>query len=127
MMRRYRYPALISVQGSGVKPIVMFSAPAAEIEAWAGVPQKKRFGASQESVGFQREQNNKRIAALKKFFKDSENVVQNPLLCASRASDPSQCVFTPDTSIDGHAGEFGFLEIDVPDFKDWSFQEILSK
>ncbi|WP_220701885.1 hypothetical protein, partial [Burkholderia mallei] len=44
MIRNYRYPALLSVQGSGVKPIVMFSAPAAQIEKWAGVPQKKRFG-----------------------------------------------------------------------------------
>ncbi|PMS10517.1 hypothetical protein FNF07_13180 [Trinickia caryophylli] len=127
MMRRYRYPALMTVQGSGVKPLIVFSAPAAEIEAWAGVPQKKRFGVSQESVGFQREQNSKRIAALKKFFQDSENVVQNPLLCASRLSDPSQCKFIPASEPDGETNGFGFLEINVPDFATWSFQEILGK
>lgn len=127
MIRNYRYPALLSVQGSGVKPIVMFSAPAAQIEEWAGVPQKKRFGASQESVGFQREQNNKRIAALKKFFQNSENVVQNPLLCASRASDPLQCAFVPASDAEGQPTPFGFLEINVPDFSLWSFQEILAK
>ncbi len=127
MMRSYRYPALISVQGSGVKPLVMFSAPAAEIEAWAGVPQKKRFGTSQESVGFQREQNNKRIAALKRFFQNSENVVQNPLLCASRSSDSSLCTFVPAPEVSGQSADFGFLEINVPDFSTWPFQEILSK
>ncbi|WP_459199211.1 hypothetical protein ACQVRX_00020 [Ralstonia pseudosolanacearum] len=110
-----------------MKPLIMFSAPAAEIEAWAGIPQKKRFGTSQESVGFQREQNNKRIAALKKFFQNSDNVVQNPLLCASRISDSSQCAFVHAPEVDGQSTDFGFLEINVPDFSTWPFLEILGK
>jgi hypothetical protein len=125
MTRPYRYPALFTTQGSGSKPVVLFSAPAVEIEAWAGVPQKKRFGTSQESLGFQREQNNKRIASLKKFFQDPENVIQNPLLCSSRVSDPLQLQFVVEEDQPADSPRFGHIEINVPDFNALSFQEIL--
>ncbi|AXF12984.1 hypothetical protein [Paraburkholderia caledonica] len=107
--------------------MVLFSAPSIEIEGWAGIPQKKRFGASQESLGFQREQNNKRINSLKRFFQDPENVIQNPLLCSARISDTAQLKFVRNAGASIGTSEFGVVEINVPDFDALSFQEILAK
>lgn len=95
----FRYPAIRLKQSRSDKTLVMFGAPATEINLWAGVPQKKRFGVDQESIGFQREENEKRIQSLKQFFGNDENVVQNALLCASRVSDLKVLAFTPIAAI----------------------------
>ena len=67
--------------------LLLFAAPASEIDAWSGVPQKKSFEIGSETTGFQREANPKRIEDLTKFFSNSENIVQNPILCATRSVD----------------------------------------
>ena len=41
-MARIEYPAICTSQIEGGRRLVLFSAPAAEIDAWAGVPQKKK-------------------------------------------------------------------------------------
>ncbi|WP_298400853.1 hypothetical protein [Janthinobacterium sp.] len=127
MTSKYRYPALLSSQGSGAKPVVLFSAPAVEIEAWAGIPQKKQFGSSDESLGFQREQNSKRIASLKKFFQDPQNVIQNPLLCSTRVNDPQQINFVASKNGVFGNSQFGHIEIQVEKFEELSFQTILQR
>lgn len=125
MTKKFRYPALLNKQGAAAKPIVMFSAPAVEIEAWAGIPQKKQFGDSDESLGFQREQNDKRIASLKKFFQDPQNVIQNPLLCSARVKDVQQLNFVPSSGDGSGESQFGHIEIEVEDFGQLPFQDIL--
>lgn len=127
MTKKFRYPALLNKQGDGAKPLVLFSAPAVEIEAWAGIPQKKQFGNTEESLGFQREQNDKRIASLKKFFKDPQNVIQNPLLCSARVKDAQQLNFVPNSDSGTSDSQFGHIEIQVEDFAQLSFQDILGR
>lgn len=53
----FLYPAVSSVQVEGGKQLITFSAPAADIGLWGGVPQKKRFDDGEETAGFQREDN----------------------------------------------------------------------
>lgn len=130
-MTVFRYPALRVVQTLDSKPLVLFSASAIEIDSWAGVPQKKRFGTevtSAEAVGFQREENPKRIAELDKFFSNEENVIQNPLLCAARVADAAQLRFIPletQDATDGSAVTFGHIEISIEKYDEMSFQDIL--
>lgn len=89
----FRYPAIISEQVEGGKRLVSFSAPAAEIERWGGIPQKKRFDDGEESAGFQREHNNKRIEEIAVFLADSQNTLQNPLLCSERSAKDARVEF----------------------------------
>ncbi|MGE2715177.1 hypothetical protein ACQI4L_14045 [Mycolicibacterium litorale] len=80
--------------------VILFAAPAHEIDSWAGVPQRELID-RQETIGFQREENPRRLEQLARFFLDTHNVSQNPLLCAQRSTtkttfassdDPSQLV-----------------------------------
>lgn len=125
-MPSYSYPALLVQQTPDAKPMLLFAAPAAEIDKWAGVPQKKKFGEEEqdETIGFQREENQKRIESLKQFFGDDHNVIQNPLLCATRVLDEEVIRFVPSqTGAGGQAS--GTLEIDIPNYSELSFQDLL--
>ncbi|MGQ7750343.1 hypothetical protein ACUN29_17900 [Streptomyces sp. WC2508] len=75
------YDAFRSWQTSESKPLILFSAPAVEIEQWAGVPQRRRL-AEDETSGFQREEDRGRVRELTEFFSNHQNVTQNPLLGA---------------------------------------------
>lgn len=83
MCADWRYPAVLSIQSTDGKPVALFAAGALDIATWAGVPQRRRL-AGEETVGWQREENAGRLRELCAFFRDTRNVVQNPLLCASQ-------------------------------------------
>jgi len=121
---KYSYPALSIRQTDSEKRIVLFAAPAVEINQWAGVPQKKQFGADAETVGFQREENKKRLLDLGDFCSNPENIIQNPLLCATRTIESASANFVAET--DGTEDmQVGTLEIELPDFSALDFSEIL--
>lgn len=119
----FEYPALLVKQTSINKPLVLFAAPASEINQWAGIPQKKRFG-EEESVGFQRDENRKRVESLKSFFQDEANIIQNPLLCAARTLNDATVRFEPREELGDY--QLGRLHIRLPDVAAMSFQEILA-
>jgi len=95
----FEYRAIRIRQTSSGNWLILFSAPATEINSWAGIPQKKEIG-SQETTGFQREEDPKRIKDLVEFYSNDKNVIQNPLLCASRQTTQEIIRFEPDLDID---------------------------
>lgn len=101
---RFEYPAVLNVQTDGGQRLVTFSAPAADIGEWGGVPQKKRFEEGEETAGFQREDNQARIKNLATFLSDPRNTLQNPLLCSDRGAEGCSVTFIPteDFSTLGH-------------------------
>jgi hypothetical protein len=86
------YSALRIRQTEKSAELVLFAAPATDIDDWSGVPQRERLG-EDESAGFQREESPKRVGELQRFYSDPKNVIQNPLLCASR--DDARVRFKP--------------------------------
>jgi len=119
MPRVFRYPALKVNKVPSAPPIVFFAASCVEMAAWAGIPQKRKFGEGpdQETVGFQRQDTKSRVTDLMHFYADPANVIQNPLLCAARELGPDGVAFSPS----GESGSDGFvtngiLTITVPDF-----------
>jgi hypothetical protein len=97
-MKTHSYRALRIRQTQSGNWLVLFGAPATEIIKWSGIPQKKVIG-SQETTGFQRDENPKRINQLEGFYGDSRNIIQNPLLCSLRKTESSSVVFHPDDSV----------------------------
>lgn len=90
----FEYEAVLLQQTETSKPIVLFGAPAVDIELWAGIPQKKTFqpdGA--ESSGFQRVENKTRLEQIRSFYLNNNNVIQNSLICALRSVEGSKVVF----------------------------------
>jgi len=122
----FRYIAIKTKQTNQDKWLTMFAAPAAEIDDWAGVPQKKRFGTGEETAGFQREENHKRIKSLSDFYLNEENVIQNPLLCSLRDIPGASVNFeaAPGTEVDASV-QLGELVVSIPDFTKMNFEEIL--
>lgn len=121
----FRYKAIrINQTGSG-KMLTMFAAPSPDIKKWAGVPQKKRFGSGEETAGFQREENPARIKSLCEFYQNNENIIQNPLLCATRDIQKSSVEFIPseESEIDGI--QIGDIVIKVADFLSMPLQDIV--
>jgi hypothetical protein len=97
----FRHKAILLHQTDASK---LFAGHAAEINLWSGIPQKKRFGTGDEATetaGFQREQNPARIKSLQEFYRDEHNVIQNPLLCATRELPDSKVTFIPDARSTG--------------------------
>jgi hypothetical protein len=118
------YKALQVKQTTSNKMIVLFAAAATDIKQWAGVPQKKSFGNGEETVGFQREENVKRVKSLGEFCSNDENIIQNPLLCATRKLPLATCHFQPNNNEVGNMQE-GALFISIPDYSSFSFVEVL--
>jgi hypothetical protein len=102
--------------------MLMFGAPAADIGFWSGIPQKRRFG-NDETIGFQRDESPKRVESLREFFADDENIIQNPLLCASRVLDGQSIRFDADSDNPSS----GTVTITAPDVNSMSFQDILAR
>ena len=121
----YRYKALKNAQTRSGKEIVLFNAPAHEIAAWAGVPQKKRFDEGGETLGFQRDENANRITDLGNFCSNPENVIQNPLLCALRDLSLTTVEFQPIPN-ESEPSQFGTLLITVPDYRQLTLLEVLA-
>ncbi|MDH1281161.1 hypothetical protein N5C56_10640, partial [Pseudomonas chengduensis] len=88
MSKSISYPAIKIQQSDNSKPLVLFAAPATDINEWAGVPQKARIKKDEELdaelLGFQRDDDEDRITKISQFYSDQRNVIQNPLLCAIR-------------------------------------------
>lgn len=119
----FRYPAIVSKQVATGKELVSFSAPAVDIERWGGIPQKKRFAEGEETAGFQREHNNKRIDDIAVFLADPHNTLQNPLLCSERTAKDATVEFVP------MAGQpsLGELVITTPDYPSLTMLEIFER
>jgi hypothetical protein len=130
-MTTYSYSAILVQQTDSSKPMLLLSAPAAEIQKWAGIPQKKRFTSvddkqGEEAIGFQREENGKRINEIGQFFNDDQNVIQNPLLCATRVDDKSTLDFIVSQD-NGNGTQIGKLIINVPDYSKVPFKDLLAQ
>lgn len=121
---KYDYPAISLRQTSSDKRTVLFAAQAAHISIWAGIPQKKAFGADAESVGFQRDENEKRLREIAEFCSNPSNIIQNPLLCATRDLPFASTKFTAFEDSD-EAYQLGTLTIEVPDYGSWNITELL--
>lgn len=103
VMPTYSYPAVRVRQTASSNWLVLFGAPAVEIDTWAGAPQKKELGGD-ETTGFQRDINEGRVENLKEFYRNDRNIIQNPLLCATRESATTAVTFVADagaTAADG--------------------------
>jgi hypothetical protein len=123
-MEQRTYPAVRVRQTPDAGELVLFAAPALEIDDWSGVPQRERLGAD-ETVGFQREENSKRLNELISFFGDPHNVIQNPLLCASR--DASKVSFTPADGDPTDDAEIGTVTIEWEDLRSFPLLELLRR
>jgi hypothetical protein len=120
-----RFPAICSRQVEGGHRLLLFSAPATDIDEWSGVPQKKGNAGDAETTGFQRDENAKRIESLVAFMKDNNNVIQNPLLCATQTDKFGKVEFRPDAGGEDDATQIGHVEIEVEDFTSNSLLELM--
>ncbi|WP_139830798.1 hypothetical protein [Mycobacterium paraense] len=118
------YPAVRLRQTASSGDLVLFSAPATDIDDWSGVPQRERLGTNTEAIGFQREESPKRLDELAAFFGNPKNVIQNPLLCASR--DSAKVVFNP-SDTDGADASLGTLTIEWEDLAALRLVELLRR
>lgn len=106
--------------------LVLFAAPATQIDSWVGVPQKKQLGEQGETTGFQREEKETRIKEIKKFYHNDKNIIQNPLLCAQRISEVGNVSFEPsEQEADGGFIEHGFINIEAEPLEEKSLLELL--
>ena len=126
----YRYLCIRSRQTAKDKWLAQFAAPAPAIDAWAGVPQKKRFEVDGdrvgETVGFQREESAQRIKSLRDFYRNSENIIQNPILCSLRDAAQASVEFTPFAETSPSAAvQLGELVIEAPDFSTFSIEKCI--
>lgn len=122
-MSKRSYPAVRVRQTEEAGELVLFAAPAMEIDDWSGIPQRERLGADTEAVGFQREENTKRLDELVSFFAHGRNVIQNPLLCASR--DAAKVTFE---GVDDGAGTaIGKVTIEWEDLSELPLVELLRR
>lgn len=104
------------------KRLVLFGAPAVQIEEWAGVPQKLQLG-EEETAGFQRTVSPNRRNALEHFFSNHQNIMQNPLLCAIRKQEGIEVKFKANLK----DKKIGTLEISFPELKDYSLADLFNK
>jgi hypothetical protein len=126
--QEFRYKAVRIRQTSSGDWLVLFAASAIEIDTWAGVPQKKKIG-TQETTGFQREENKKRINEITDFYRNEKNIIQNPLLCALRQPDQSSVKFEQSENENGSSDaiQHGFLTVIAESLEELSLLELLKK
>jgi hypothetical protein len=117
---RFSYRCAVVRQSGGGKDILLFSASAIEIERWIGIPQRLSLSGT-ETAGFQRTVSKPREEALRKFFAEPKNVIQNPLLCAIRQAPGCRVTYTPDA--DARAGE---VVVELDDFESMTLAQLLS-
>jgi hypothetical protein len=117
------YSGIRVKQSGGAKPLVLFAAPATDIESWVGVPQKRRLGEDgDETAGFQRTVSPTRQAALEHFFSNPLNVMQNPLLCAIRKPVGVDVSFKALGELGGV--DYGEIHIEVPQLEAMTLEEL---
>jgi len=129
MSKTISYAAIKIQQSDNSKPLVLFAAPATEINDWAGVPQKARISKDEtldaELLGFQRDDDEDRIIKISKFYSDPRNVIQNPLLCAIRNKLGVSINFIPSTTDDTPVVD-GKITITCPDLSKLSLLELFN-
>jgi hypothetical protein len=118
----FEYRAVRIRQTELGKWLVFFAAPASEIDGWAGVPRKTKIG-TDETNGFQRELNLDRLASLKEFYRNPSNIIQNPLLLATRAISTGDVTFTKEAG--DEFSETGRITIKVEPLVDYSLRKLL--
>lgn len=116
-----RYPCVVVQQSESSSQLVLFSAPATDIDTWVGIPQRLSINTA-ETAGFQRTVSKSRENALRKFFSDPKNVIQNPLLCAIRCAPGLQVSYEPVEP----GASLGHLNIEFKDYKASTMTELLS-
>jgi hypothetical protein len=125
--RTFYYEAVQVLQSDTAPPVIFFAAACTEMILWAGIPQKKKFGetTNEETVGFQRQESKGRVNDLMQFYSDPSNVIQNPILCASRTMGELGVSFEPlsDQSMGGVS--HGRVKILLPDFQSMTMTELL--
>lgn len=115
-MPTYRYLAVKYIQQENSSPVFLFAAPCHEITGWAGIPRKEAKEGVQ-TVGFQRSPDRNRLKKLKLFLGQKDNIVANPILCATKIF--SRISFDP---LEQEAGAeyIGWLTIEEPDYRVYS-------
>src|SRR5690349_8280837 len=111
-MPTFEYDAVRTRQTPESEWLMTLSAPATEIDLWAGIPQKQRQG-GKETLGFQRDENKGRINSLLKFYANAHNIIQNPLLCAIRENVAGKVTFTKTANGLEPMTEIGTIKIEV--------------
>ena len=122
----FRYKAVRIRQTNSGDWLVLFAASAIEIDMWVGIPQKKQIG-TQETTGFQREENPKRIREIESFYKNEANIVQNPLLCALRQTAQGKVSFESSEANSEDDIQHGYLTIEAERLKNLSLLELLKR
>lgn len=126
----FKYKAVRIKQTNLGNWLVLFAASAIQIDMWAGVPQKKKIGEQgQETTGFQREENRKRIKEISEFYQNEQNIVQNPLLCALRQPNELDVKFELSEAENNlnDTIQHGFLTITVEPYEKFSLLELLKR
>jgi hypothetical protein len=90
-----------------------------------GIPQKKGSADDAETIGFQRDENKKRIESIVAFMKDHHNVIQNPLLCAKQYDKCGKVHFVSDSSSEQADAQSGQVHIEVDDFSAHSMLDLM--
>jgi hypothetical protein len=125
-MNNFQYKAVRIRQTNTGDWLVLFAAPAVDVEMWAGIPQKKELG-DQETTGFQREENKKRIKEIASFYHNEKNIIQNPLLCAIQNKDLESVEFELKDDDFNSPTQLGILSIFSEDLEQLSLLELLNK
>lgn len=120
MTKLFEYPCVTVEQSSGGKKILLFSATATEIDVWIGIPQRLSLSGT-ETAGFQRTVSPAREAALRRFFAEPNNVIQNPLLCAIRQAPGVKVSYLPDAD----DSRLGLVKIELDDFEGMTLHQLL--
>lgn len=120
-----RYPALAFRGVADSAEVVLFAAPALEIAEWSGIPQREQFDEDRETIGFQREENQKRLDQLSLYFGNPHNVAQNPLLCAQRSDQSVR--FVPDDVDSAGSINPGVIEIEDEDLSNAPLSELFGR
>lgn len=118
----FEYRAVRIRQTESGKWLVFFAAPASEIDVWAGVPRKTKIG-TEETNGFQRELNADRLTSLKAFYRNPNNVIQNPLLLATRSIGTGNVTFSKESG--DEFAETGLVKIEVEKLAEYSLRDLL--
>ncbi len=87
------------------------------------------FCGTKETTGFQREENKKRIKEISSFYKNEQNIVQNPLLCALRKHDSAKIKFEPnnDDQDNNDVIQHGYLTITTESLEKLTLLELLKR
>jgi hypothetical protein len=126
-MIEIEYEAIAFKQTASSDLTVSFCAKANEINIWAGIPQKKNFD-NVESSGFQRNIKTERMKSLISFYSNEKNIIQNPLLCASRNSNDwnkGGVFFIADLENNNERVQKGKVLIKYDDYSQYFLKDIL--